>query len=171
MEFIARMSHDCRSTRDSTDKAGCFLCEAVAAGPERDREGLVLHRGARAFVIMNRYPYNNGHLMIAPCRHEGRLGEMTPDELAEIMALAQVAERVVREEMKADGFNMGLNLGHCAGAGLAEHLHLHAVPRWAGDTNFMPALADTRVIPQSLTELYDLLRPRFDEALGEGGGK
>jgi ATP adenylyltransferase len=147
---------------------GCFLCDAVAAGPEADRELLVLERGTSAFVIMNRYPYNNGHLLVSPKRHGGEFGEMTAGESAEVMALAQKWQRIICESMSADGFNMGMNLGHCAGAGVADHLHLHIVPRWNGDTNFMPVLADAHVVPQALAELYDKLQGTL-RAHSEGG--
>ncbi len=120
---------------------GCFMCDAVAAPPDRDREHLVLRRGRLAFVIMNRFPYNNGHLLVATCRHEGCFEEITPDELAEIMSLAQAADGIMRRTMDAHGMNIGLNLGECAGAGVADHLHLHVVPRWRGDTYFMPVVA------------------------------
>jgi len=140
------------------EKGGnCFLCDAVDAGAEADRELLVLERGTRAFVIMNRYPYNNGHLLVAPNRHGGEFGELTADESAEVMALAQRWQRIICEAMEAEGFNLGLNLGACAGAGVADHLHLHIVRRWGSDTNFMPVIADVHVVPQALLELYDRL--------------
>lgn len=148
----------------------CFICEAVAADPSRDREVLVLHRGELACVILNKYPYNNGHLMVAPARHEGEFGKLTGEELSEIMRLAQTSERIIRNEMRPDAFNIGLNLGRAAGCGLADHLHLHVVPRWTGDTNFMPVFADCHVIPQALEELWDLLRPRFEEETRRQGG-
>ena len=159
MEFI----------RADTDGV-CFLCEAAGALPERDREFLVLARGAKAFVIMNRYPYNNGHLLVAPCRHEGDFGAFDDDELREMMRLLQLADRIVRSEMRAEGVNIGLNLGRAAGAGLVDHLHFHIVPRWVGDTNFMPVIAETRTIPQALDELWEELRPRFEEAQREIAG-
>lgn len=149
-----------------TDREGCFLCEALSADPAGDRENLLLRRGGLAFVMMNRYPYNTGHLLIAPCRHEGSFSRVTPEELSEIMRLAQRALRVVERSMRAEGFNIGLNLGRSSGAGLLDHLHLHVVPRWGGDTNFMPVLADTHVMPQALLELYDELKAAFD---AEGG--
>ena len=155
MEFIAGEKGD-----------GCFLCEAGGADGESDRGLLVLERGAKAFVIMNRYPYNNGHLLVAPIRHGGEFCEMTTEESAEVMALAQRWQGVICEVMKAEGFNVGMNLGACAGAGVADHLHLHIVPRWTSDTNFMPVIADVHVVPQALRELYDKLH-----AHAEGGAK
>jgi len=145
---------------------GCFLCEAAAAGPDADRELLVLERGEHAFVMMNRYPYNNGHLLVAPKRHGGEFCEMTVEESAEVMALSQKWQRIISKVMDAEGFNLGMNLGRCAGAGVADHLHLHIVPRWSGDTNFMPVVADVHVVPQALLELHDKLR-----AHAEGGAE
>jgi ATP adenylyltransferase len=156
MEFI-------RSDKD----AGCFLCDALRAGTEHDRHNLLLCRAEKAFVIMNRYPYNNGHLLVAPLRHEGEYGAMGLDELAAMDGLAQSCIAIIRAAMKAEGFNLGYNLGVVAGAGLRDHLHLHVVPRWGGDTNFMPVLDDTHVVPQALTELYDTLKPAFS-ALEKG---
>ena len=163
------------------EKGGnCFLCDAVGAGApvrvpsgraelegrsaDADRELLVLERGTRAFVIMNRYPYNNGHLLVAPNRHGGEFGELTPEESAEVMALAQRWQRIICEVMKAEGFNLGLNLGHCAGAGVPGHVHVHIVPRWEGDTNFMPVLGETRVIPELLVQTYDRLLEHVEES-------
>ncbi len=134
---------------------GCFLCQAFRS--RADREHLVLKRGASCALIMNRYPYNNGHLMAAPYRHVASLERMRPAETAELMALAALACRRLRRLLRAQGFNLGLNLGSASGAGLKDHLHLHIVPRWEGDTNFMPVLADIKVIPQPLLELYDAL--------------
>lgn len=148
----------------------CFLCEAVAAESDRDRELLVLARGAKSFVIMNRYPYNNGHLLVAPYRHEGDFGAFEDDELGEMMRFLQLADRIVRSEMRADGVNIGLNLGRAAGAGVVDHLHFHIVPRWVGDTNFMPVIAETHTIPQALDELWGELRPCFEKAAGEIAG-
>ena len=147
-----------RSDKD----AGCFLCDATSAETSADREHLVLYRGVRAFVIMNRYPYNNGHLLVAPVRHLGDYEQMTVEELAEIDFLSQQSVRIVRKLMRAEGFNLGYNLGTVAGAGIKDHLHLHIVPRWNADTNFMPIIADTHVVPQALLELHDSLRPDFD---------
>ncbi len=159
MEFIRK---------EKTD--GCFLCEAAAAEPEGDRGNLVLHRCKLAFVIMNKFPYNNGHLLVAPFRHEGSFEKLIPDELAEIMALAQRWGRIIEKEMHAQGFNMGFNMGRAAGAGLVDHLHFHIVPRWVGDTNFMPVLAGAHVIPQALDELYDRLRDRLRAELDAEAG-
>jgi ATP adenylyltransferase len=134
----------------------CFICCDVA--DDADRENLVVARGAEAVVILNRYPYNNGHLLVAPHRHKGRLDELTPAEHLECQQTLARLAGVIERRMHAEGFNVGLNLGRAAGAGLPGHLHWHLVPRWQGDTNFMPVLAGAKVIPQSLDALLDLLR-------------
>jgi ATP adenylyltransferase len=144
---------------------GCVLCRTQEA-PEGPRS-LVVHRGAHTFLVMNLYPYNPGHLMIAPRRHLASLGEATPEELAEMMSLAQRAEGVLAEAYKPDGMNLGLNLGKAAGAGVADHIHLHVVPRWNGDTNFMTVTGEVRVIPEDPFEAAARLRPRFPEATRE----
>ena len=138
----------------------CFLCRAAAkydAACEADRLLMVVARGPHAIVVLNRYPYNNGHLLVSPLRHVGELGAMTREE--HIACAEQLARltAVYRERLNAEGFNIGLNLGKVAGAGLPGHLHWHLVPRWAGDNNFMPVLAGTRVIPQSLAALWEML--------------
>ncbi len=133
----------------------CFLCQAVASN--QDRQRLVVARGELTLTVLNRYPYNNGHLLVSPRRHVGHLAELTP---AEHLELAMVVTRMVgrlEELLGAKDFNVGLNLGLAAGAGLPGHLHWHIVPRWNGDTNFMPALAGVRVIPQSLDSLWELM--------------
>jgi len=136
---------------------GCFLCEKHQEPPERDRENLVVHRGEFCYVVMNLYPYTNGHLMVAPYRHEGRMEELEHAALCELMALAQWSVRILREALRPDGFNIGANLGRVAGAGVEEHFHLHVVPRWGGDTNFMTVLGETRLIPEALEDTYDRL--------------
>ncbi len=139
----------------SAARPDCFICRALAE--QNDRANLLIERAPLAVVIANRYPYNNGHLLVAPARHEGSLAGLTSDEHLEInRLLAKYVERIGRL-MNAEGFNLGLNLGRVAGAGLPGHLHWHIVPRWHGDTNFMPALAAVRVIPQSLDALWELL--------------
>jgi ATP adenylyltransferase len=133
----------------------CFICRAVAE--QRDRENLLVHRGRETVCVLNRYPYNNGHLLVAPRLHKGRLNELSEGEQLEsqqeIARLVGLIERL----MNAEGFNIGLNLGRTAGAGLPGHLHWHVVPRWNGDTNFMPVLSATKVIPQALDCLWELL--------------
>jgi ATP adenylyltransferase len=142
-------------------KGGCIFCDLPAAGEEHDEENHLLARGELTFVLLNAFPYNPGHLMVAPYRHVGRYGELTADELAETMAFAGTAIAALEEDSGAHGFNLGMNLGQVAGAGIADHLHLHLVPRWGGDTNFMPVVGHTKVLPELLAETYQRLRPRF----------
>jgi ATP adenylyltransferase len=130
------------------DAAGCIFCDALDGD---DEERLVVHRGTRAFVLLNRFPYTSGHLMVAPVRHTGDFEGLDAAEAAEIHALAAQGMAALRDTYSPDGFNAGWNLGRVAGAGIVDHVHLHVVPRWAGDTNFMPVLADVRVIPEHLT--------------------
>ena len=137
----------------------CVFCEH-ARGAD-DRASYILHRGAHSFVILNLYPYNNGHLMVVPYRHTDTLRALNADELSEMMALVQESQRVMEERMRPQGFNLGINQGSAAGAGIAQHLHLHLLPRWNGDTNFMPTLGGTRVMPQHLDDTYDLLLEGF----------
>ena len=135
---------------------GCFLCQ-FAADPRSDRENLVVARSEKSLTVLNRYPYNNGHLLVAPLAHKADLADLDATELLECMqALKEMTVRI-RARMSAEGFNIGLNLGKVAGAGLPGHLHWHLVPRWGGDTNFMPVLTNVNVIPQSLEALYELL--------------
>lgn len=143
----------------SPKDGGCFLCDMFALA--EDRAHRILFRGATCAVVMNRYPYTGGHLMIAPYRHVEGLDGMTADEKSEMLELADRSVRILKDKMSPQGFNLGINLGGAAGAGLKDHIHLHVVPRWIGDTNFMPVLGDTTVVPQALDELYDRLRPGF----------
>lgn len=138
---------------------GCVFCDAAAAGD--DRSTLILARSDLAFVIMNAFPYNPGHLMVAPFRHTAELEGLAADELADAGALLQRSIRVLRDSVEPHGFNVGMNLGRVAGAGVPGHLHWHVVPRWNGDTNFMPVLGRTRVLPESLDRTYEKLRPAF----------
>ena len=138
------------------EKDGCFLCNA--AGEDRDEENLILHRAAECFCIMNRYPYNNGHLLMAPYRHVADLDDLTEGEMLALMQLLRASKAALARVMSPDGFNIGVNLGRSAGAGLEAHLHLHIVPRWQGDTNFMPVFAEAKVIPQALSALWTQLR-------------
>jgi len=135
--------------------SGCFLCEA--AGASNDREKLVLWRGAACFCMLNCWPYNNGHLMVAPIAHKADLTELSDAELVEQVQLLRRCQQNLTAALHPAGFNIGLNLGKAAGAGVAGHMHWHIVPRWEGDTNFMPVVADTKVIPQSLGSLWELL--------------
>jgi ATP adenylyltransferase len=138
---------------------GCFFCEA--RGKDDDEATLILARGPQAFVILNAYPYNPGHLMVATNRHVGDLEELAADELADADALLQRSIRALRQSSNPDGFNVGMNLGRVAGAGIPGHLHWHVVPRWNGDTNFMPVVGETKVLPELLSESYSRLKPFF----------
>jgi ATP adenylyltransferase len=135
---------------------GCFFCQYLRE--DRDQENLILERGERCFVIMNRYPYTNGHLMVVPYQHVGQLAEVECATRAALMDFAVRWQAILVQVIHAHGFNLGINLGKAAGAGVDDHLHLHIVPRWIGDANFMSTLADMRVINQSLNELYQELR-------------
>ena len=137
----------------------CFLCRILEEDPAHDRENLLLTRGRTCGVVMNRYPYNNGHLLIFPFRHVPDLTSMDADERLEIMDLSATVMDAMQKVMRPDGFNLGMNIGQAAGAGLEDHAHLHVMPRWIGDTNFMPIIADTKVIPQALLDLWDILHP------------
>jgi len=147
---------------EKVDRGGeCILC--VKPQARDDEKNYILHRGPLAFVILNVFPYSNGHLMIAPYRHTGDLLDLTDEELAALMAETRLCTRVLTAAMSPQGFNIGLNIGRAAGAGIADHLHLHVVPRWSGDTNFMPVIGDTRVLPQALADSYRALRQALED--------
>jgi ATP adenylyltransferase len=139
---------------------GCIFCDALAAS-----DPLIVHRSSLAFVILNKFPYNNGHLMVVPNRHVEWLADLEPPELTELMTLTQAAERVLSAVYHPHGFNMGLNLGKPAGAGVLGHLHLHVVPRWNGDTNFMSVVGEMRVLPEELPQTAGRLRAAFQQFL------
>jgi len=141
---------------------GCVFCALLDAGAPDDGRR-ILGRGDHAFVTLAKYPYNPGHLLILPVRHVGELEELTAEENAEIAVLLQRGIRAVRAASEPHGFNVGLNLGRTAGAGIPEHLHWHVVPRWSGDTNFMPVVGGTRVLPELLGETFEKLKPHFEE--------
>jgi ATP adenylyltransferase len=130
------------------EQHGCIFCLAAAGD---DEESLVVHRGSRAFVLLNKFPYASGHVMVAPLRHIGEFGALSDDEALELHRLAGGALAALSESYAPQGYNLGWNLGRVAGAGIVDHVHLHVVPRWAGDTNFMPVLADVKVLPEHLT--------------------
>lgn len=138
---------------------GCVLCRALAGAHEA--ESLVVHVAEHNFVVMNLYPYNGGHVMVAPRRHVGNLQSAHPDELSEMMGLARRLEDVMRDVYHPDGLNLGMNLGRSAGAGVADHIHLHVVPRWSGDTNFMTVTGDVRVIPEDPRKACARLKTYF----------
>jgi ATP adenylyltransferase len=142
--------------------AGCIFCEAAGPGSDRGCDTLVLVRGRLSYVILNLYPYNNGHLMVVPNRHVGSLAAATPGELSEIMRFTRDAEVALTEAYRPQGINVGINLGRSAGAGILDHLHVHLVPRWTGDTNFMSVVGNVRVLPEELGETATRLRPIFE---------
>jgi ATP adenylyltransferase len=141
---------------------GCIFCEKPAE--QHDAENFIVWRGRLCFVMLNRYPYNNGHLMVVPFAHIASLEDLDTETSQEMMSLTQQAIRILRRAMRPAAFNVGVNIGEAAGAGVAGHVHLHIVPRWDGDTNFMPVLSDTRVIAQSLESCYALLQPEFADS-------
>ena len=139
----------------ASEQEGCIFCRAASA-PD-DEESLVIHRGVTTLVLLNRFPYSSGHLMVAPIRHVGDLRELSAQEAAEIHTLSARALEVLGDVYQPDGFNVGWNLGRSAGAGVVDHVHEHVVPRWQGDTNFMPVLADVRVVPEHLQATHTRL--------------
>ena len=148
-----------RYIKDAKPGDECVFCAKPAEGD--DRQALIVHRGERCFVILNLFPYTSGHLMVTPFEHVGRLQDIEAEVAGEMTALTRRAMDLLEEVYDPEGFNVGINQGRSAGAGVEGHIHQHVVPRWAGDTNFMSVLADTRVIPQSLEESYDALRGGF----------
>jgi ATP adenylyltransferase len=143
---------------------GCVFC---IENIDNDRENHVLYRGEHCFIILNRFPYNTGHLMVIPYTHVPTLEVLDAATLAEMMSLVQLSLRVLREAYGPQGFNIGMNIGEAAGAGVAEHIHLHIVPRWSGDTNYMTVVGETRVIPEWLDQMLERLLPLFEEATME----
>ncbi|MCC6222041.1 MAG: HIT domain-containing protein [Thermoleophilia bacterium] len=135
--------------RSADEQPGCVFCRAAE---QPDEEGLVVHRGERCFVLLNRYPYASGHLLVSPYRHVADLGDLDDGEVLELHRLASGGLGALAATLQPQGYNLGWNLGRIAGAGVVDHVHLHVVPRWAGDTNFMPVLADVKVIPEHLAE-------------------
>lgn len=152
MEYLRRLENK---------QVDCFFCRYRDL-PDRDAENHVLWRGPRAFAMLNGFPYNGGHCLVAPYDHLGEMTDLPEETLAELMLHVRDLQRVIRQAMGPDGFNIGGNLGRCAGAGLPGHLHLHVVPRWSGDTNFMPVLGNVHVIPDFLSKMYAALREAAD---------
>lgn len=151
-----------QAAKEQGDDGGCIFCDLPAEGD--DVRTMILARGELAFVIVNSFPYNPGHLMVAPFRHVGAFTSLEAAELADVDALVARSIRALEQEMEPHGYNLGLNLGRVAGAGIPDHVHWHLVPRWNGDTNFMPVVGQTRVLPELLEETYARLRPRFEGA-------
>jgi ATP adenylyltransferase len=152
-----RLEYVKNASKGSSD--GCIFCVTPDEG--RDEASLIVHRGERCFVILNKYPYTNGHLMVAPFEHLASIQQLDRETLTELMALTQQAMSVLEAEYSPHGYNVGFNQGRVAGAGVEDHVHLHVVPRWGGDTNFMSTISDTRVMAQTLDQTYAALRGRF----------
>ncbi|MBW6515677.1 MAG: HIT domain-containing protein [Candidatus Cloacimonetes bacterium] len=142
---------------------GCIFC----FNKEEDEKRLVLHRSKHSFVIMNLYPYNNGHIMVVAQRHVSNLTDLQPEELHDMFSTVQLCERVLQKRYNADGLNVGINIGKAAGAGVDDHLHIHIVPRWFGDANFMSIVAEIRVIPEDFEQAYQMLKECFIECVNE----
>ena len=149
-------------TDASKHDPGCIFCAALAAA---DREPLIVWRGRLAFILLNKFPYNNGHLMVVPNRHVGRLADLERAEATEFLELVQAAERTLERVYQPHGLNLGVNLGKAAGAGVLDHLHMHVVPRWHGDTNFMSVVGETRVLPEELPATAQRLKSALTDAL------
>jgi len=141
---------------ESPKRDTCIFC--VGENEEKDRENLILYRGSKSFIIMNRYPYNTGHVMIAPYKHIGDLTLLTDEELLDLMRNVNLSIKILKEALKPEGFNIGINIGKVAGAGIEDHVHIHVVPRWLGDTNFMPVISQIKVMPELLETTYNKLR-------------
>ncbi len=150
----------------SGNREGCVFCECAKAKDQKAH--LVLYRSEHTFVVMNRFPYNSGHLMVVPYRHVGDLEDLTEGETADLMLTLKFCVSVLRRVLSPHGFNIGANLGKVAGAGIADHLHFHVVPRWEGDTNYMAVIGNTKVMPESLERTYDRLSTYFK---GQGAGR
>jgi ATP adenylyltransferase len=149
----------------SPKPAGCIFCDFLSQqGEAADRRNLVAHRGARSFTVLNKYPYNSGHVMVIPRSHVSVLEDLSPEEFADLHEELRLAARVVRTVYRPEGLNIGMNLGRIAGAGIDDHLHYHVVPRWGGDTNFMPVVADTRVMVEHLEAAREKIKKGFDSA-------
>jgi ATP adenylyltransferase len=142
---------------------GCFLCSA-RDNPDQDDKNFLVKRGKFSFAILNRFPYTGGHMLIAPYQHTGDLIRLDDGEMLELMTMTRDMQQLLAKVLRAEGFNVGINLARCAGAGLPDHLHLHIVPRWSGDTNFMPVIGDVRVIPEAIDKFYRKLKAQLDPA-------
>lgn len=150
-----------RYVSEGTKSERCIFCDKAAGDTARDREELILHRGRSNFVILNLYPYTTGHAMVAPYAHVAHLADLDAATLSEMMELAQRLQLALEAAYHPEGYNLGMNLGRCAGAGVADHLHLHLLPRWTGDSNFMTVIGETRVHPEELLTTYDKLARSF----------
>jgi ATP adenylyltransferase len=146
-----------RYVSDAGKSDRCVFCETPALQPSQDREHLLLYRGGLNYVLMNLFPYTTGHCMVIPYAHVADLDDVTPETLAEMMELAGKVKKALEACYHPDGYNLGMNVGQCAGAGLADHIHLHVLPRWIGDSSFMTAVSETRILPEDLLTTYDKL--------------
>jgi ATP adenylyltransferase len=155
---------------DRHSSGGCLFCDLPARDPDSDADSYILHRSTHAYVLLNAFPYNPGHLMVVPYRHVAGFDELTPAEVHELADLCQRAVRALKLASDPHAFNIGVNVGAVAGAGIGDHIHQHVVPRWGGDTNFMPVIGQTRVLPELLEETYARLAPAFARAAGPEGG-
>jgi len=142
---------------------GCIFCDARDS--KNDRDKLVLYRGDSAFILLNLFPYNTGHIMVAPYRHVASLEKLEITEVTEIFSLIKLSVRLLKNTYSPEGFNIGVNIGRVSGAGVEDHIHVHIVPRWCGDTNFMPIISNTKVIPEALYDTYDELRRSLHEVI------
>jgi ATP adenylyltransferase len=142
---------------DHNKKEGCVFCHAL-----NNQDGLTLYSNPDVLVVMNKFPYSNGHLLVAPARHVSTLSELSEKDMGKVLAMVEKSMAILKEVMNPEGFNVGLNIGKVAGAGIEEHLHFHIVPRWSGDVNALTVFADVRVIPEHLKSTYDHLKPLFD---------
>lgn len=149
---------------ESKRPKGCVFCNIVES--DADAENYVLHRGERAFVVLNRYPYNSGHMMVIPYVHADHPADLDIETQTEMMSLVNMGLEVLKKAISPEGYNIGVNLGRAAGAGIDEHMHVHIVPRWQGDTNYMATCADTRIVPELLEDTHKKLKPIFDEVAG-----
>jgi len=150
-----------RYVSEADNPGPCVFCAMASADPSRDRESLILHRGRCNYVILNLYPYTTAHALVVPHAHVAQLSQLGTDTLSEMMALAQKLNSAIEATYHPDGYNLGINIGKAAGAGVADHVHLHFLPRWAGSANFMTVVGETRVLPEELITTYDKLAPFF----------
>ena len=155
-----RMAYIEQPQKPSESSTGCVFCDAAASTD--DAANLIVHRGRSAFVLLNKFPYSNGHLMVVPYTHTAELAELSDAATLELLTLAKAAQAALAKAMHPEGYNLGMNLGKAAGAGIADHLHLHVVPRWNGDTNFMPVLTDVKVMPDSLEHTCLLIHAAWE---------
>lgn len=162
-EGAATEAQEAVMSQAETESTGCVFCDRVRLSPGHDRANLILLRAKHNFVILNLYPYNSAHLMAVPYLHTADFPALPAETLNEMMSLMQRMVRVIKAEYKPQGYNLGMNIGNVAGAGVADHVHMHLVPRWAGDTNFMPIVGATKVMPELLETTYDRLKSRLQE--------